>query len=56
MLPSHVYAQAVLGVEGVKADVALIAARVMLILNMLFQTLFNAGLMLAKPTNKLLGR
>ena len=55
MLPSHVYAQAVLGVEGVKADVALIAARIMLILNMLLQTLFNAGLMLTKPTNKLLG-
>ena len=55
MLPSHVNTQTILRVEGIKAYIALIAARVVLIFNVLFQALFYVGLVLTEATDKFLG-
>ena len=54
MLSSHVNTQTILRVEGIKAYIALIAARVVLVFNMLFQALFYIGLMLTETTHKFL--
>lgn len=55
MLPSHVNTQTVLRVEGIQANITLIAAGVVLIFNVLFQTLFYVGLVLTEATHKFLG-
>ena len=55
MFSSHVNAQTILRVEGIKANIALIAARVVLVFNVLFQTLFYIGLVLTETTHKFLG-
>ena len=55
MLPSHVNTQTILRIKGIKAYVALVAARVMLIFNVLLQALFYVGLVLTEAAHKLLG-
>ena len=55
MLSSHVNTQTILRVEGIKAYIALIAARVVLVFNVLFQALFYIGLVLTETTHKFLG-
>ena len=55
MLSSHVNTQTILRVEGIKANIALIAARVVLVFNVLFQALFYIGLVLTETTHKFLG-
>ena len=55
MFSSHVNTQTILRVEGIKAYIALIAARVVLVFNVLFQALFYVGLVLTETTHKFLG-
>ena len=55
MLPSHMNTQTILRVEGIQAHIALIAARVVLVFNVLFQTLFYVGLVFTETTHKFLG-